>query len=205
MKITHSFIAVFIGVMAMITLTGFSQENEYPPARDTPGSRPGSETSSSGEDLRDWGADARIGEMGILGNLAGMDIIRQKYQIKIQRVFLDAKEQTLAYREEQRALLDRLFELCNDFDNDQAKNKKEILGILEKLRNNRQNIDTIHETAMEKIKALHQEQKKEIEKALDEEMKKLRTDDKEMIKFIETVKNLPPSRRPHHSEPERIK
>jgi hypothetical protein len=186
----------------MIAFHGFSQESGDPSARDNPISRPGSGKDSHGEDHHDWRTDIDLGEMGILGYLAGVDVIHEKYQIKIQRIFLDAKEQTLNYREEQRVLLTKLVELSGGYENDQIRFKKEIIGILQKLRSNWSNIDAIHKTSMDKIKALHQEQKKEIEKALDDEMKKLGADDDEMNKFVGIMKQWQPNSRPFIGEPE---
>ena len=41
---------------------------------------------------------------------------------------------------------------------------------------------------MEKIEALHQEQKKEMEKALEAEINRLSTDEEEMNKFVEMIR-----------------
>jgi hypothetical protein len=176
--------AVLICMLALPAFFGFSQADEAVPARDEQGLK------SRQKQYPDRETGGRRGEMGIVGQLAGVDLIRQKYQIKIQRVFLDAKEKTIDYREKQRALLDRLFELCSGYQTGQPDRNTEIIEILERIRDNRRNIDAVHETSMDRIRALHEEQKKEIERALDAEMKKLSTDNAEMEKFVSMVNDF---------------
>jgi hypothetical protein len=202
MKRSFGVAAVLIGVLALTVVSGFSQENEAFPGGDKAGLKPRPPEARSGEQYRDRETGGRRGEMGIVGQLAGVDVIRQKYQIRIQRVFLDAKEKTIDYREKQRILLDRLFELSRGYEADQLNSKTDIIEILEKIRDNRRNIDAVHEASMDRIRALHEEQKKEIERALDAEMKKLSTDNEEMEKFMGMVNEYQSGRRGEHAAQE---
>ena len=130
----------------------------------------------------------RGGNIGILGQLAGIDDIHRKYHFEIQRVFLDAKQEALSFHEEQQNLKEKLFDLIEVYEENSVKNRREIVEILEQLSENQKKIQAIQEQSMEKIEGLHQEQKKEMEKALEAEISRLSTDEEEMNKFVEELR-----------------
>lgn len=184
-------ILLIAGLLVMTAATGFSNERGGPHYLEKPGNPEGLGMHSNKRFVQQRGPGMVHGGMGILGQLAGVDTINRKYQIKIQRVFLDAKQEALNYYDEQQQLREKLFDHTEDYENNPVKNKREIVTVLEKLNDNQKKMQAIQEGAMEKIRAIHQEQKKEIEKAVDAEIKKLSYDEDEMMKFVDLVKEGP--------------
>ncbi len=181
-------ILLFAALLIMTAATGFSNERGGPHYLEEPGNPEGLGMQGSEHFVQHEGPGMIHGGMGILGQLAGVDTINRKYLVKIQRVFLDAKQEALNYYEEQLQLREKLFDLTRDYENNPAKNKREIVAVLEKINENQKKMQTIQEGAMEKIRALNSEHKKEIEKAVDAEIKRLSYDEDEMMKFVEIVK-----------------
>ncbi|UCB45585.1 MAG: hypothetical protein JSV25_15470 [Spirochaetota bacterium] len=148
--------------------------------------------------VQHMGPGMRGGDVGILGQLAGIDEIHRKYQLEMQRVFLDAKQEALSFYEEQQDLREKFFDLINEYEESSVKDRREISDLLKQVRENQKKIQVIQESSMEKINALHQEQKKEMEKALEIEINRLSANAEEMDKFIEMIKqrwpyDFPPS------------
>jgi hypothetical protein len=52
------------------------------------------------------------------------------------------------------------------------------------MQQNQQALQTIQEKAMERIRELHEEEKKEVERAVSAKLKQLRTDDEELDRFV---------------------
>ncbi|MBN2324033.1 MAG: hypothetical protein JXQ30_09875 [Spirochaetes bacterium] len=135
------------------------------------------------------------GYMEIIDRLAGTDSIKRKYHIENQRVYLDAKQEALDYQEKQQELRRRLFDLARGYDSNPAKNRAEIIDVLEEMQQNQQALEAIQEKAMERIRALHEEERKKIQKAVEAEINKLKTDKDEMKRFVEALQQFfpPPS------------
>ncbi len=141
------------------------------------------------------------GYMGIIDRLSGTDSIKRKYRIEQQRVYLDAKQEALDYHEKQQGLRQRLFELTRDYDSNPAGNRVEIIGVLEKMQQNQRALQTIQERAMERIRSLHDEERKEIDRAVEAEIKKLKSDNEEMKRFVEALQQLLPLAPPWDAPP----
>ena len=95
----------------------------------------------------------------------------------------------------------RLFEFTKDYESSPESSRAAIIDLLEKLRENQSKLQVIQDRSMEKIRALHEQEKEEIEKALDAEIARLRADAEEMEKFVETLKRWRPFGPPHDDRP----
>lgn len=127
------------------------------------------------------------GYMGILDRLAGTGIIKIKYHIEKERVYLDARQEALDHQVEQQELRRKLLGLVRDYDSNRTRNRTAIIGVLERMQRNQRALQAIQEKAMEKIRAIHEQEKKEIERAVTAEIEKLRTSDEEMERFVEAL------------------
>jgi hypothetical protein len=167
------------------------------PQNEEPMHRGGGFRSNPGQYM---GPGMRGADIGVLGQIAGIDEIQRKYHLQIQRVFLDAKQEALGLYEEQQNLREKFFDLLDQYEKSSVKDRREIIDAIKQLRENQSKIQVIQERSMEKINALYQEQKKEMEKALDTEINKLGANAEEMDKFVEMIKqrwpyDFPPPRR----------
>jgi hypothetical protein len=194
---------ILAGFFLLATAALFAQDFDGQPFRgDPPNERP----TPRGDALRGNPAQYRRpglrgGDLGVLGQIAGIDEIHRKYQLQIQRVFLDAKQEALGFYEKQQDLRDKFFDLVDKYKKGSLKERKEIIDVLKQLRENQNKIQVIQERSMEKINTLHQEQKKEMENALESEINKLSANAEEMDKFVEMIKqrwpyDYPPPHRP---------
>ena len=91
-----------------------------------------------------------MGSVDIVGQLAGIDTIHRKFQLKIQRVFLDAKQEALDYFEAQQDLRKKLFDLTSDYESDPERKRSEIIDLLEELRKNQGKLQEIQERSMKR-------------------------------------------------------
>jgi hypothetical protein len=193
---------VLAGFLLIATAAIFAQDYDERPFRGDP---PNEEPMHRGGGFRGnpgqyMGPGLRGADIGVLGQIAGIDEIQRKYHLQIQRVFLDAKQEALGLYEEQQNLREKFFDLLDQYENSSVKDRREIIGVIKQLRENQSKIQVIQERSMEKINALYQEQKKEMEKALDTEINKLSANAEEMDKFVEMIKqrwpyDFPPPRR----------
>jgi hypothetical protein len=155
-------------------------------------------------ELPPMGPGMRHGYMEIIDRLAGTDSIKRKYHIENQRVYLDAKQEALDYQEKQQELRRRLFDLARGYDSNPAKNRTEIIDVLEEMQQNQQALQAIQEKAMERIRALHEEERKKIQKAVETEINKLKTDKDEMKRFVEVLQQVLPLAPPRDTPPEEM-
>ena len=175
-------------VFGVTTTAAFAQEKGEPFSPEDPHAMMGKYLLAQSRAVQHMSPGMRGGNIGILDQLAGIDDIHRKYQFEIQRVFLDAKQEALSFHEEQQNLKEKLFDLIEVYEENSVKNRMEIVEVLEQLSENQKKIQAIQESSMEKIEALHQEQKKEMEKALETEIKRLSADEEEMNKFVEMIR-----------------
>jgi hypothetical protein len=190
-------------VFAVIITAGFAQEKGEPFYPEDPHLTRGKHLLAQSRAVQHMSPGMRGENIGILGQLAGIDDIHRKYQFEIQRVFLDAKQEALNFHEEQQNLKEKLFDLIEVYEENSIKNRREIVEILEQLSDNQKKIQAIQEKSMEMIEGLHQEQKKEMEKALEEEINRLSTDEEEMNKFVEMIRRRWPFDFTSHQGPGR--
>ncbi len=179
---------ILAGMLVFTVTAAFAQEKGELFSLDDPYLTKGKHELTQSRAVQHMSPEMRGGNIGILDQLAGIDDIHRKYQFEIQRVFLDAKKEALSFQEEQHNLKEKLFDLIEVYEENSVKHRREIVEILEQLSENQKKIQAIQERSMEKIEALHQEQKKEMEKALETEINRLSTDEEEMNKFVEMIR-----------------
>lgn len=189
MKMKHVVMAMVAALMVLTSAASFADEKKRVPL---PRNRADNPQGMEGVVVQHRAPERERGGVGIIGQLAGIDTIHRKYQLKIQRVFLDAKQEALDYFEMQQDLRERLFDLTSDYESEPERNRSEIIDLLEELMENQSTLQEIQERSMEKIQALHEQEKKEIEKAMDAEITKLREDREEMERFVEILRERRP-------------
>jgi len=180
---------ILVSMLVFAVAAAFAQEKGEPFYPDDPHPMGGKHLLSQSRAVQHMSPGMRGRNIGILDQLAGIDAIHRKYQFEIQRVFLDAKQEALSFHEEQYNLQGKLFDLIEVYEENSVKDRREIVEILERLSENQKKIQAIQEGSMEKIEALHQEQKKEMEKALEAEINRLSADEGEMNKFVEMIRH----------------
>ena len=122
------------------------------------------------------------------GELAGADTILEKYQIKIQRVYLDAKEANLGLRSKMRNARLKIDTYAIEYGKDPTSVKRsEVIVALKEANTLQQKMHSTQKKAMEKIKVLNDKRDVEIQKALDKWLKKIENNQGEFDKYMKML------------------
>ena len=121
--------------------------------------------------------------------------ILEKYQVKIEKIFLDAKESRLALDSKRRDLFKNLDELADKYAKDKTVSK-DIVAATRDLHDVTVKIQAINKDAMEKIKLLNDQREKEFQASNDAWLVKLEKDPKEMDKYVQWLNSRPKNFRP---------
>ena len=143
--------------------------------------------------FQDGTNDLRGPMMGNHGFVAGFynpEIVKiiENYRLKIQKIFLDARQSKVGLDLKRRELYIKLSDLAEKYSSDKSVSK-EILSIVKDLNVIQNQIRDINQDAMKKIQALNEEREKEIETANDLWIKKLETDSRELEKYVNFIKD----------------
>jgi hypothetical protein len=117
--------------------------------------------------------------------------IMESYRIKIQRVFLDTKEARINLDSKRKELFGKIKDLAARYQTDKS-GKKDILDATKEVNSIQDQIQGINEKAMEKIRALNEDRKKEINSAREKWLSKLGSDDQEFEKYVNAINSRPP-------------
>ncbi len=134
--------------------------------------------------------DMMGGEYGILIRMAGLDTLKEKYDIQMQRIMLDSKEASLDLKAKKQSLRKEVSDLSDKYDTDPAKVGPQISKLLEELAAIENKMADLRQEAMDKIHKLHQDEQKELRKGIQDWMKTLSKDPAEMKKFVDHVKMM---------------
>lgn len=127
-----------------------------------------------------------MGGYGMMGGLFDqeMENIAEAYKIKIEKVFLEAKESRLGLNSKRRALYAKLKELADRYPQDKSVSKA-IVATIKELNGIQRKVQEINEKAMDKIGALNREREKELQTANENWIRKIESDNKELEKYLE--------------------
>jgi hypothetical protein len=184
----------FITLFLASAITVYAQQVRSPDTNDDgffgPGSGPDQGQRQGMMFFRfDSRSDGRM--MGGYGMLAGyfnpdMADIAEAYKVKIERVFLDAKESRLGLDKKRRDLFIKLHDQAERYRTDKSASK-DIISAIKDLNGVQKQIMDINDKAMEKIQALSRDREKEFRAANEAWIKKIETDDKELAKYLDFV------------------
>lgn len=162
-----------IAVVMLIATVGFARKGG-------PGGKKG-----DGRDMHDRGPRIHSIAHTPAGKLAGIDTIMEKYQIKIQRVYLDAKEEKLGLKSKMRDTGLKLHAYAVDYKEDPKSVKRsKVVAELKEMNTLQKKMHSIQKNAMGKIKTLNDKRDAEISTALDKWLKKIETNQDEFEKFM---------------------
>jgi len=116
--------------------------------------------------------------------------IMDGYHLKMQKIFLEAKEARLKYDQQRRELLPKLDNAVEKYKTDKT-DGKEVVSILREFRSISDKIRTINNEAMKKIKDLNDQREIEINKAVDNWLKRMEGDEKELQRFVDYYADNP--------------
>jgi F0F1-type ATP synthase membrane subunit b/b' len=119
-----------------------------------------------------------------------ISLIIEKYRIKIQKVFLDAKANRLELSTERKEISQNLMDLAEKYKTDKTVSKG-IVDSIKKLNLIHQKIQDLNQDAMKKIEALNLERRTEIKTAFEAWSIKLENDSREMERFVEWILSRP--------------
>ncbi len=191
--------AVSLGLALLIALSGYSQSKK--------------DTDQSGRDefrgpgmMNDWDNGGRMRGPGFnqdryspMWGGEGMMVmffvpeartIIESYGIKIQKVFLDAREAKLKFMDKRRDLKQKLDALVVKYADDKTVSK-DIVSALRDMQVLQYQVQAINKEAMKKIQDLNDAREKELKTALDNWVNKLDKDSKELDKFVDSYKDHP--------------
>ncbi len=138
-----------------------------------------------------------MGGYGMMGGYSNteMQTIAETYRIKIERVFLDAKESRVSLNAKRRDLYAKIMELSGQYPGEKSvgqdivKSIRELNGIQEQIR-------VINEKAMKRIQELNDQREKELRRANESWMKKIETDEKELERYVGFLNDRRPYQKP---------
>lgn len=128
-----------------------------------------------------------FGEYGMLIRIAGLETIKEKYDIQMKRIMLDSKEASLTHKAKKRELMQEVAVLSAKYDSDPQVIGTQISRLLEQISAIEVQMSDLRNQSMEKIHKLHQEEQKELRKGVQEWMKTLSKDPSEMKRFTDHV------------------
>lgn len=182
--------SVLLTCFMALTVASFAQKNAN--TNDEEFFGPGGPGSRNG--MMDERPDRPfMGGYGMMGGYFNfeMENIAEAYKIKIEKVFLEAKESRLGLNSKRRELYSNLKELAAKYPKDKSVSK-EIVSTIKELNGIQRKVQDINEKAMEKISALNREREKELRTANENWIKKIETDEKELAKYLEFIDSRHP-------------
>lgn len=114
--------------------------------------------------------------------------IADSYRVKIEKVFIEAKESRMGLDKKRRDLFDKLKDQADKYRTDR-KAAREIIVVIKEIDRIQKQIMDINDKAMEKIRLLNQDREKEFRAANDAWIKKIETDEKELAKYVDFIEN----------------
>ena len=124
---------------------------------------------------------------GVFMGLADIDVIMQKYGIKLQRAMLDGQEKMIGLNDKRRELTMDLTKLAEGYKADPTGTTTKIVADMKQLKQVTDQIHSIRKEVMQNIQKLNEDREKEINTAIETWMKKLETDKAEMQKFVDVL------------------
>jgi hypothetical protein len=128
--------------------------------------------------------------MMVFAKLSGIHPIMEKYNLQIQKVFLETKEKNLDLHTRLMELRDALVKLSADYSKDPGKNGKEISKVLKEMVDIQAKIQDNREAGMEKIKALNDQRKKETDAAIAKWLNTVGSDPAKMQELVDAVNTM---------------
>lgn len=116
--------------------------------------------------------------------------IAEKYRLKMEKTFLEAKETKLPLDAKRRELMQKLDKLAETYVNDQSVSK-DIVAVTKELKAIQEKIRGINQTAMEKIRLQNNEREKEMAAATDAWIKKIESNQEDMENYVKWVNDKP--------------
>jgi hypothetical protein len=115
-----------------------------------------------------------------------VQIILENYRIKVQKVFLDAKQLKIELNMKRHELVEKIAGLARKYKTDKTAGK-DLVGATRELNTIQDQIMDINQDAMKKIAALNQDREREVKAARDTWLKKIDTDDNELAKYADWI------------------
>jgi hypothetical protein len=175
-------------IALLLIMSGvFSYGQENPGWEHKPGDRmPGGRMMEGGEMPFRPGMpmEEKHGMLGMF--IPGMETIVENYRIKVQKVFLDAKQARIDLDIKRKEDINKIRLLAGKYKTDKSVGK-DILDVTKELNSIHDQIMIINQEAMKKIDQLNQDREKEIKTARDVWIKKIETDTQELEKYIDVI------------------
>jgi hypothetical protein len=181
-------VLVLTAVLVLGTMTAYAKKGG-PDCGDNPCK--GSDHPGMGMDMGGMNHDMMQGMM-VFAKLSGIHPIMEKYNIQIQKVFLETKEKNLGLHTRLMELRDALVKLSADYSKDSGKNGKEISKVLKEMVDVQNKIQANREAGMVSIKQLNDQRKKEIDAAIAKWLNVVGSDPVKMQELVDAVNTMKP-------------